>query len=213
MKRTKLVYMLGRNEKELLAYDEYDSEGSGKWFTDNPIMANEYFIQSACEGAKKEGLDVYMWEATYDTTEKKIIKESVWEQFTLGEAVQWNVEHSDEEMTKTNFPETIEIDFERKLDDDFRVLFTSHLRKNNEFGKELWSAMANVIWYHLADPNKTECGYSFRAAGDLIASMLCKGDYMDWYCSGPDGTVSDYIAESMLSRGWRYKFYERKTGE
>jgi len=35
--------MLGKNEKELLAYDEYDSEGSGKWFTDNPIMANEYY--------------------------------------------------------------------------------------------------------------------------------------------------------------------------
>jgi hypothetical protein len=26
MKRTKLVYMLGRNEKELLADDEYDEE-------------------------------------------------------------------------------------------------------------------------------------------------------------------------------------------
>ena len=41
MTRTKLVYLLGKNEKELLAYDEYDSEGSGKWFTDNPVMANE----------------------------------------------------------------------------------------------------------------------------------------------------------------------------
>jgi len=41
MKRTKLVYMLGKNEKELLADDEYDSE-CGRWFTDNPIMANEY---------------------------------------------------------------------------------------------------------------------------------------------------------------------------
>ena len=27
MKRTKLVYLLGKNEKELLADDEYDSEG------------------------------------------------------------------------------------------------------------------------------------------------------------------------------------------
>jgi hypothetical protein len=41
MKRTKLVYVLGRDEKELLAYDEYNGEGSGKWFTDNLIMANE----------------------------------------------------------------------------------------------------------------------------------------------------------------------------
>jgi hypothetical protein len=88
MKRTKLVYLLGKNEKELLAYDEYDSEGSGKWFTDNPIMANEYnFEQAVCEGAAKEGLDVYMWEATYDTNEKKIVKEEIWLQFTTDEAI------------------------------------------------------------------------------------------------------------------------------
>jgi hypothetical protein len=32
MKRTKLVYLVGKSENELLAYDEYCS-GSGKWFT------------------------------------------------------------------------------------------------------------------------------------------------------------------------------------
>jgi len=97
MKRTKLVYLLGKNEKELLAYDEYDSEGSGKWFTDNPIMANEYnFEQAVCEGADKEGLDVYMWEATYDTNEKKIIKEEIWLQFTIDEAVKWKKDHDKE---------------------------------------------------------------------------------------------------------------------
>jgi hypothetical protein len=94
MKRTKLVYLLGRNEKELLAYDEYDSKGSGKWFTDNPIMANEYYIvQAINEAVENEGLDVYMWEATYDTNEKKIIKEEIWLQFTNEEAVKWKKEH------------------------------------------------------------------------------------------------------------------------
>ena len=88
MIRTKLVYMLGRNEKELLAYDEYDSEGSGKWFTDNPIMANEYtYEQAVCAGAEKEGLGVYMWEVTYDTSENKIIKQEIWLQYTKEEAV------------------------------------------------------------------------------------------------------------------------------
>jgi len=93
MKRTKLVYMLGRNEKELLAYDEYDSEGSGKWFTDNPIMANEYYIQQAIDEGIEEGLDVYMWEVTYDTDEKKIVKEEIWLQFTIEEAIKWKNEH------------------------------------------------------------------------------------------------------------------------
>ena len=94
MKRTKLVYLLGKNEKELLAYDEYDSEGSGKWFTNNPIMANEYNSEQAVyEGADEEGLDVYMWEVTYDTNEKKIIKEEIWLQFTIDEAIKWKREN------------------------------------------------------------------------------------------------------------------------
>ena len=103
MKRTKLVYMLGRNEKELLAYDEYDSEGSGKWFTDNPVMANEYtFGQAVYEGSEKEDLDVYMWEVTYDTNENKIIKQEVWLQFTKEEAAKWKAEHLKDGSQTTN---------------------------------------------------------------------------------------------------------------
>jgi len=97
MKRTKLVYLLGRNEKELLAYDEYDSEGSGEWYTDNPIMANEYnYQQAVCEGSEQKGLDVYMWEVTYDTNEKKVIKEEIWLQFTNEEAAKLKKEHEEE---------------------------------------------------------------------------------------------------------------------
>ena len=92
MIRTKLIYLLGKNEKELLAYDEYDSEGSGRWFTDNPIMANEYYCQGACEDAEKLGLDVFLWEITFDNSEKKIIKEEIWLQFTNEEAVKWKNE-------------------------------------------------------------------------------------------------------------------------
>jgi hypothetical protein len=95
-------------------------------------------------------------------------------------------------------------DYEIKFEDDFRELFTRHLRENKKFGCELWSALANVSWIHEDDFSKTECGYSFRSAGSLIASMLVKSDYMDWYCSGPYETVSEYIAEKMASKGWRY---------
>ena len=100
-----------------------------------------------------------------------------------------------------------EIYYRQKFDDDFRELFTEKLRENEKFGVELWSALANVDWYHEADPNpdKSDCGHSFRSAGSLIASMLCYGDYMDWYCSGPDGVVSEFIGTAMASRGWRHK--------
>jgi len=93
MKRTKLVYLLGKSEKELLACDEYDSEG-GEWFTDNPIMAEEFNNQQAFERFERDKLDIYMWEVTYDTNEKKIIKEELWVQFTNEEAIKWKKEHS-----------------------------------------------------------------------------------------------------------------------
>jgi hypothetical protein len=93
MKRTKLIYLLGRSENELLAYDEYDSKGSGKWFTDTPIMAKEYYCQQACEEAEKERLDVYLWEVTYDIDEKKITKENIWLQFTNEEAIKCKNDH------------------------------------------------------------------------------------------------------------------------
>jgi len=96
------------------------------------------------------------------------------------------------------------INYDQKFDDDFRELFTKKLRENEDFGCELWSALANVKWFHGDDETKIASGYSFREAGSLIASMLVKGDYMDWYCSGPAETVSDYIAEKMASRGWQY---------
>ena len=97
------------------------------------------------------------------------------------------------------------MDYDQQFDDDFRELFTKTLRENEVFGKELWSALANVSWYNEADRDKTDCGHSFRSAGSLIASMLCRGDYMDWYCSAPDGVVSEYIADRMASKGWKYE--------
>jgi hypothetical protein len=97
------------------------------------------------------------------------------------------------------------MNYAQKFDDDFRELFTKRLRENEDFGKELWSALANVDWIHKNDPDNVGQGRSFRGAGSLIASMLCHGNYLDWYCSGPDGVVSEYIAEAMASRGWRYE--------
>ena len=92
----------------------------------------------------------------------------------------------------------------QKFEDDFRELFVISLRENEAFGKELWSALANVAWRNKNDPNNTECAYSFRAAGSLVASMLYNSHYMDWYCTSPDAVVSEYISNAMTSKGWSY---------
>ena len=104
------------------------------------------------------------------------------------------------------------IDYQKKFDDDFYSLFTQRLKENKDFGCELWSSMANVSWIHTADPAETDCGHGFRGAGSLIAEMLGEGDYLEWYCSGPYETVSDYIAEEMATKGWRYELDGQEPG-
>jgi len=100
---------------------------------------------------------------------------------------------------------TYKNDFDRKFDEDFRVLFTEHLKKDSAFGNELWSALANVTWYHKDDPENLRYRRSFRSAGSLIAVMEGKDKYTKWYCSGPYETVSEEIKNALASKGWSYE--------
>ena len=97
------------------------------------------------------------------------------------------------------------MNYQKKLRNDYRELFSEKLNENNEFGIDLWSSLANVRWFNKADKENTDCGLSFRSAGSMIAELLGEGDYMDWYCSGDVGVVSEYIADAMATRGWRYE--------
>lgn len=72
--------------------------------------------------------------------------------------------------------------------------------QDDEFCRDMWSALANVDWYH---PETHEAAsYSFRAAGSLIARLRGSGDYMDWYCSGPIASISEFIRRSLKKQGW-----------
>lgn len=64
---------------------------------------------------------------------------------------------------------------------------------------EVYSALTNQDWAH---ENGDQAGYSFRAAGDLIAAVIGEGSYIDFYCSGPEGVVSERVAEALAREGW-----------
>lgn len=73
------------------------------------------------------------------------------------------------------------------------------MRTDDALCCEMWSALANQDWKHV---NGDTAGYSFRAAGDLIAAVIGRGDYMDWYCSGPYADVSERIEVALAAEGW-----------
>jgi hypothetical protein len=75
----------------------------------------------------------------------------------------------------------------------------ARVRASDNLCRELWSSLANQDWRHR---DGDTASYSFRAAGDLIAAIRGRGDYMDWYCSGPDATVSADIATALAAEGW-----------
>ena len=75
---------------------------------------------------------------------------------------------------------------------------------NNDFMRnEMWPILKEETW-----------GCSWRYAGGIIADILQRGDYLDWYCSGimseatyvpgyvAESFVTDEIREDLLSIGW-----------
>ena len=89
-------------------------------------------------------------------------------------------------------------------DDAFEMMivrvFGERMRTDDELCSQIWSALANIDWYHPA--NYDSASYSFRAAGDLIAAIRGTGCYIDWYCSGPDASITDEIRQSFKKEGW-----------
>jgi hypothetical protein len=94
-----------------------------------------------------------------------------------------------------DFPGTA---FEKALED----ALGAKMRLSDELCREVWSALANIKWF---DKDNREMSYTFRGAGGLIAYIIDRGNYLDWYCSGPYETVSKQIEDAMKERGWRWE--------
>ena len=100
-------------------------------------------------------------------------------------------------------------------------------RTRDDYAQNIYAAMCNMRWQRLDVFPILKDEYwscSWRSAGGIVADMLQKGDYIDWYCSGmgglstydveegnklmsekkyvPEGTVTEEIREDFQKLGW-----------
>jgi hypothetical protein len=81
------------------------------------------------------------------------------------------------------------------------------VRGNDEFAVELYAALCNMRWVH---PDADgPASVSWRHAGGVVAGLRAKDDaeranasYLEYYCSGGEGTVSVAVAVALGALGW-----------
>lgn len=103
---------------------------------------------------------------------------------------------------------------------------------DKEFAGELYSALCNMRWWKFPEDaelatihalmkgspedfesDKDCLSYSWRTAGGIVADLRNPGlrkkggepleGYMDWYCHGNEGLVSEKVADELSALGWR----------
>ena len=121
---------------------------------------------------------------------------------------------------------------EHNLEYDLRTTewILEKVRASDNYAQNLYAAMCNMQWQKRdlwPELSEQRWSCSWRSSGGIIADMLQKGDYIDWYCSGIgneehgnglDGTVPDvtdgrnYVPEGVVTEeieldlnrlGWR----------
>jgi hypothetical protein len=86
---------------------------------------------------------------------------------------------------------------ENDLEYDLRTTewILAKARTRDAYAQNIYAAMCNMRWqkldvFPILKDEFWSC--SWRSAGGIVANMLQKGDYMDWYCSGMGGFNLQY---------------------
>lgn len=82
----------------------------------------------------------------------------------------------------------------------------SKARNSEVYCEQLYAALCNNQFFY----GDKEWTCTWRFAGGIISDMIQKGDYIDWYCSGNEGFVTDEIKLDLMMMGWIVKPYESK---
>jgi hypothetical protein len=142
---------------------------------DRHTFQKEGYIKRAEEAGKKPEQDYLDW----------------WEQIKIDEA---NKIH-DTEWQKNN------LEYDLRLTD----WIVEKARASDDYAQNIYAALCNNEFMKLAVVpilKEETWSCSWRSAGGIVADMLEKGDYIDWYCSGiSDGgnRTNGYVSESVVT--------------
>jgi len=77
-------------------------------------------------------------------------------------------------------------------------------RESSDYCQRFYATLCNNEFNK--GENKGSC--SWRMAGGLVANIIKKGEYTDWYCSGNEGMIDPEVVEDILRCGWVCLPYE-----
>lgn len=101
------------------------------------------------------------------------------------------------------------------------VLIREKVHSSESYAQNLYAALCNNEFIKTNEEYSKEktWGCSWRTSGDIIATIIGDGDYLDWYCSGmqldcddyyleikkfvEEGTITEEIEKDLLSLGWQ----------
>ena len=95
-------------------------------------------------------------------------------------------------------------------------------KSSQSYAQNLYAAMCNMRWCKLDTTNVLEIlkdshwSCSWRYAGGIVADMLEKGDYIDWYCSGIRDTGfndAEDVKELTEEQRLRKEMYDKFVAE
>lgn len=97
----------------------------------------------------------------------------------------------------------------REQDLEWHLLSTdwilTKVRSLPDYGRDLYAALCNNQFQRqdimpVLRDQRWSC--TWRYAGGIIADMMGQGDYIDWYCAGREGEVTDEVRADLLRLGW-----------
>jgi hypothetical protein len=110
---------------------------------------------------------------------------------------------------------------ENDLEFDLRTTdwILAKARSRDDYAQNIYAALCNIRWQKLDTFPILKDEYwscSWRHAGGIVADMLQKGDYIDWYCSGIQDYSNDqadprfngggYVSEATVTEEIRADF-------